>query len=444
MTINNFKKFFDGFENLVHGNRLKKIEYKDWKKINNFLKDANDKSGDYHVSFSREDKAFIMTLFEAGIVHRFVFRIGDDSFGEYLDKNYLRFIQENKEEVDCLVWSSFKSKLSDTYVTIDTIPDIDFITPICDVKSASEVNFAATPSISTADVSGINYLDNSIKSYLNDCSTSCSTSSDYYTTPICPNAVVGTISLSDCISEKADKCEIDTIKSEIEAIKEKMKNEKENNKMNTAFNFDFGPCSGDSIRMSMYGLAIRNAAGNWVAYDAKNRKVMDVEIFNFSGMSKYLYRVPMAISAIAVGDTIVHNRKPVFVTEITDQKKIVVVDIFDGEEKIIMPAMSPFGFNFVTKVVSLFDMMGGGASSNQTASAENPFGNMFPLMMMGEGENVKDMLPLMFMMGGANGEAPAAGNQNMMMGMMAAMLMGKDCKADDLLPLMFVMGGMSK
>ena len=65
-------------------------------------------------------------------------------------------------------------------------------------------------------------------------------------------------------------------------------------------------------------------------------------------------------------------------------------------------------------------------------------------MMMGEGENVKDMLPLMFMMGGANGEVPAAGNQNMMMGMMAAVLMSKDAKAEDILSLMFMMGGMSK
>lgn len=479
MTISNFKKFFDGFENLVHGNRLKKIEYKDWKKINNFLKNANN---DSRVYFCRLGEAFTMTLFEGDTgdtVHKFIFHIDDESFGEYLDKNYLRFIKENGEKNDLLTWDSFKSKLSDSYnyITIDTIPDVEYIPHICDIKTASEVNFAATstidaaktylndystssstadaakignlnftPSISTADVATINYLDNSAKSYLD---TSCSTSSDYYTTTgtyttISPNSIVGTISLDDCLSTKADKYEIDTIKSEIEAIKEKMKNEneKENNKM-TGFNFDFGPCSGDNIRMSMYGLAIRNSAGTWVAYDAKNRKVMDVEILNFTGFSKYLYRMPMAISAIAVGDTIIHNRKPVFVTEITDQKKIVVVDIFDGEEKIIMPAMSPFGFNFVTKVVSLFEMMGGGAS-NQTASAENPFGNMLPLMMMGEGENIKDMLPLMFMMGGANGEIPVAGNQNMMMGMMAAVLMSKDAKAEDILPLMFVMGGMSK
>lgn len=478
MTIKNFKKFFDGFENLVHGNRLKKIEYKDWRRINNFLKNADDKSDDYYVSIFREGDYFSVTLFdEAGVCHKFLFYVEDDSFGEYIDKNYLRFIKENEEKNDLLTWDSFKSKLSDSYnyITVDTIPNIDFSTAICDVKSASEVNFAATlatdattsathaakisdlnftPSSSTADTARINYLDNTWKSYLDDCSTSDSTASKYTIHPatvtttldtykISPiSSVLGTVDICDCLSEKADKYEIDAIKSEIEAIKEKMKNEKENNKM-TGFNFDFGPCSGDNIRMSMYGLAIRNAGGTWVAYDTKNHKVMDVEILNFTGFSKYLYRVPMAVSAITVGDTIIHNCKPVFVTEITDQKKIVVVDIFDGEEKIIMPAMSPFGFNFVTKVVSLFDMMGG-APSNQTASAENPFGNMLPLMLMGEGENVKDMLPLMFMMGGANGEMPAAGNQNMMMGMMAAMLMGKDAKAEDILPLMFMMGGMSK
>ena len=45
-------------------------------------------------------------------------------------------------------------------------------------------------------------------------------------------------------------------------------------------NFDFGPVD-TSIRMSLYGLAIKNASGTYVAYDATNKSVMDVDIVNF-------------------------------------------------------------------------------------------------------------------------------------------------------------------
>lgn len=103
--------------------------------------------------------------------------------------------------------------------------------------------------------------------------------------------------------------------------------------------------------------------------------------------------MPVPVSQVAVGDVVVHMRKPMFVREVKNNV-VSVVDIYNAEAKDILPVKSPFGFNFITKIVSLIDMSG--------ANAETPFGNMLPLLMMGEGQDFKDILPMMFFMNGNN------------------------------------------
>ena len=157
----------------------------------------------------------------------------------------------------------------------------------------------------------------------------------------------------------------------------------------TMFNFDFGSCKDNpNIRMSAYGVAVKNANGNWVAYDAANGNVMDVDILNFEG-AQYLFKMPVAISDIAVGDVIVHNRVPMFVTKVDENGKLFAIDICAAEEKCILPVKNMFGFNYATKVVSLLDF------NNIGASADKPFGNLLPFMLMGE--NNKDMNPFLLL-----------------------------------------------
>ena len=164
--------------------------------------------------------------------------------------------------------------------------------------------------------------------------------------------------------------------------------EKENMDTNKMFNFDFGPVA-SHIRMSPYGLAIKSADNKFVSYDKDSGSVVDVEVFNFDAQ-KFLYKMPVPVSQVAVGDVVVHMRKPMFVREVKGNV-VSVVDIYNAEAKDILPVKSPFGFNFITKIVSLIDMSG--------ANAETPFGNMLPLLMMGEGQDFKDILPLMLMTG---------------------------------------------
>jgi hypothetical protein len=197
--------------------------------------------------------------------------------------------------------------------------------------------------------------------------------------------------------------------------------EKENMDTSKMFNFDFGPVA-SNIRMSPYGMAMKNADGKYVSYDKNSGNIMDVEIFNFDAQ-KFLYKMPVAVNAVAVGDIVVHMRKAMFVSAVNGNR-ISVIDIYNGEVKDIMPTTSPFGFNFITKVVSLIDMSG--------ANADTPFGNLLPLLMLGEGQDFKDILPMMFL----TGNAGAFGNmvQNPLM---LYALMG-DGNAKDILPFLLM------
>ena len=215
----------------------------------------------------------------------------------------------------------------------------------------------------------------------------------------------------------------------LEDLNKTINNKDEKKEKNSMFKFDFGSCAGnEKIAMSMYGLAIRNEAGVWVSYDANTKSVIDVDILNFRDMNRYIYKMPIAMKDIAVGDMVIHNKVPMFVNEITPEGKIVVIDIYAGEEKIIMPTKNVFGFNFVTKVVSLLDMNG-----MAKPCADNPFGNMWMLMMLEDG----DIDPMMMMMMMMNG-----GKMDMSNPMMMYALMNKSSNSD-ILPLI-MMANMNK
>ena len=191
------------------------------------------------------------------------------------------------------------------------------------------------------------------------------------------------------------------------------------------FNFDFGPVD-SSVHMSMYGMAIKNASGTYVAYDIKTGSIMDVDILNFEGANKFMYKMPVALNAVHEGDIIIHARKPVFVSEVDmESNRMIAVDIFDGEEKVIVPTQSPFGFSFVTKVVSLINFANG-------ADAANPFGNMLPFLLMSDSKS-NDNSTLMAM-------AMMYGHTDMMQNpMMMWALMGN--RTNDPMMLALMMGG---
>lgn len=207
---------------------------------------------------------------------------------------------------------------------------------------------------------------------------------------------------------------------------EKKDNEKKENKMK-GFNFDFGKITNDSIRMSMYGMAVKNTSGVWTAYDKSTGDLMDVDVFNFDG-SNFLFKMPVAIKDIVVGDVVIHARKPMFVISKTEAGDLVAIDPVAGEKKTIMPVRSPFGFNFCTKIISLFDSL---MPTAETPSADNPFGSLWMFALLDNKQDTKDILPMMLMMNGAN-----MGNMNPMMWML--MMDNDGSTKDNLLPLMML------
>ena len=196
--------------------------------------------------------------------------------------------------------------------------------------------------------------------------------------------------------------------------------------MMKGFNFDFGPCTGDNVRMSMYGLAVKNGNGEWVSYNASTKQIVNVDILNFDGR-KFMFKMPVAIKDIAVGDIVIHNKVPMFVIGVGEENgAVIAVDVRAGEEKKILPTTSPFGFNFVTKVVSIF------TAFENTPTPDAPFGNFLPFMLMGE-DGASDIDPLMVMMMMQNGGTNAFSNP-----MMMYFLCGDKMK-DNMLPLMMMM-----
>lgn len=230
-----------------------------------------------------------------------------------------------------------------------------------------------------------------------------------------------------CSPNYATQSEVDKIKAQIENIKTNIsENKKEKKDMNFFKNFEFGPVKNDTVRLSPYGLAVKNLDGSWVSYDAASDSIIDVDVFNFEGKN-LIYKIPAAPHTVRAGDMIVHQGKGMYV--LTDVCKgdtcVSVIDPRAGESKEILFTKSPFGFTFVTKLVSLLDMSG------INANTDNPFGNLWPLAMMGDKDCDTGTMMAMMMM---NSEGCSFDMSNPMM--MYALMSGDN--KDMLLPMMLM------
>lgn len=197
---------------------------------------------------------------------------------------------------------------------------------------------------------------------------------------------------TEALKKRMDKIEADLQKK---TDKETKCLEKENETMMKGINFDFGPC-GNTVRLSMYGMAIQNVAGEWVSYNPDSKEIINVDVFNIADGGKYMYKMPVAIADVKIGDIVIHNRVPMFVTAINENGTFEVTDVRAGETKSIIPTRNMFGFNFMTKVVSLF------GAFTDAPTADQPFGNMLPFLMMDDNKDIDPMMMFMMMNQGGN------------------------------------------
>lgn len=434
---NVFDKVLDKFSQAVQDGKYHKLDYVFWRKLK-----TTKNSVRIVVKSDLNGKIFFDIFPDTYIMNSFFADGIDGSFGEYLVDNVCN-IFTNDYAIECSE-KFLEYKMRRAKKTVEknndiskTRDDLDY-TKVC---AGWNTEFSTAWTISDEEAQKILGELNTTPVMVvpdNDCITGKVASID--SNAIFATSTPGTITLGSQIDAIKDKCamidndyidgRINKVLNEQNTFNNNVDNKKGNKKMK-AFNFDFGPCTTDNIRMSMYGLAVKNANGTWVSYNPESKEIIDVDIFNFDG-GKFLYKMPVAIKDVKVGDIVIHNRKAMFVIEVAETG-MTAIDPQAGEEKKILLTKSPFGFNFATKVVSLFNM------TSDAPTPDAPFGNMLPFLMMSENSGEFDMntMLMLSMMGGQSG-MDFSKNPMMMYFLM------KDSKnADDLLPLMF-MGNLCK
>ena len=237
------------------------------------------------------------------------------------------------------------------------------------------------------------------------------------------------------IQSVSSYCDMDLEKrmEEIEGIITNLKTEnivkEKENKMNKfGLNVKFGKVSSNEIKMSMYGPAFHSQDG-WFAFDGEN--YIDVENFLFDG-ENYCYMMPVTEAALELNDYIYHVDGWCRIVQVDEIGRLEVERIKDRTIVKIAPSKNVFGFNFYTKLVSMFD--GGGDMFGM--GEDNPFGNMLPFMLMSEGNSNKDILFAMMCMNNKS-----LGDNSMMPLLMMSM-MGKDNGGDQDFATMMMMSQM--
>lgn len=438
---NAFDKILEDFSEAVADGNYAKLSYSNWRRL-------------------KTSKWSIKIIIRIDLVGKFYFTIypnaygsdyficgaDDDSFGKYLIDNIDYIFTDEYKVFHSKEFSEYKQEMLKKYNNIKTeVKNNSYSAKVYDKTAGWNAEFSSAWTISDEDAQKIlgklNATPITVASD-GDCLTGKVASID--SNAIFAGGNIATTTLGGRIDAIEDKCamidndyiddRINKVLNEQNTFNNNVDNKKGNKKMK-AFNFDFGPCTTDNIRMSMYGLAVKNANGTWVSYNPESKEIIDVDIFNFDG-GKFLYKMPVAIKDIAPGMVIVHNRKAMFVIEVGDSG-IMVVDPQAGEEKKILPTKNCFNFNFYTRVVSLFDSFM--KSPENAPSVENPFGNMLPLFMLSENSGEFDM-NTMLMLSMMSGQSGMDFSKNPMM---MYFLMKDSKNADDLLPLMF-MGNLCK
>ena len=209
------------------------------------------------------------------------------------------------------------------------------------------------------------------------------------------------------------------------------KTEKENKTMseNITRKFKFGPAPKSAVKMSPFGIAFENYENNWVIINDEGT-MTSVEGMVFD--MPLIYMMPVAVKDVQIGDYIDHSGAWVKVMDKNERGNFVCLHPWRGEEVNVIPAKSPFGFDFVTKLVCFGEDM----FTGKDASAQSPFGSMLPFMLMADGNmNDNSMLPLMLMMQN-NGGALDMSNPLMLMALMGDK---NGSKNDLMLPLMYSM-----
>ena len=382
----------DEFAVAVREKKFNKIPYGDWKMMWHWQYYLSETD----IYLKLKDNSFMFSPHGKSDYITFVKDDANWPFIEYLQSKYYLILGYAES---CFRWSI--TNLARPHLTTD-MSYTNYTEPFqCNTTTATTTANA---------VLNTNYVTTADWTYINT-----SNFTDY--------PIKGTDNTCDTIQSEVDKIKVQLD----QIINNKSDNKKEKKDMNFFKNFEFGPVKNDTVRLSPYGLAVKNLDGSWVSYDSASDSIIDVDVFNFEGKN-LIYKIPAAPHTVRAGDMIVHQGKGMYVVaDVCEGDTCVsVIDPRAGESKEILFTKSPFNFTFVIKLVSLLDMSG------INANPDNPFGNLWPLALMSDKDC--DAATMMAMMMMTNSEGCSFDMSNPMM--MYALMSGDN--KDMLLPMMLM------
>lgn len=172
----------------------------------------------------------------------------------------------------------------------------------------------------------------------------------------------------------------------------------------------FGKVYGDQFRLSINGLAVRGKDGKYVTFNPETRELVEVTTGFFDEMKDLLFLMPA--TELEVGDIILHQNKPYYVTRVKDNE-VRGIDFEEAVENILIPKTNVFGIKYFTKV---FNCLG---TNNILGSdiASNPM--MAYALMGGKDFDLSKVMMFQALSGQGNGIADFSENPIMLMALMS-------------------------
>ena len=202
------------------------------------------------------------------------------------------------------------------------------------------------------------------------------------------------------------------------AVAEENKEEKkvkEETNMFSNLGSSFGKIGSDQFRLSINGLAVKGKDGKYVTFNPENRELVEVTTGFFDDMKDLLFLMPT--TELEVGDIILHQNKPYYIT-VSKDNVVKGVDFEDAIESTLVPKTNVFGMKYYTKVFNCLgtnNILGTDIASNPMMAYALMGGKDFDLskIMMfqalsGQGKGIADFsenpIMLMALMSNENGK----------------------------------------
>lgn len=190
---------------------------------------------------------------------------------------------------------------------------------------------------------------------------------------------------------------------------------KEETNMFSNLGSSFGKIGSDQFRLSINGLAVKGKDGKYVTFNPETRELVEVTTGFFDDMKDLLFLMPT--TELEVGDIIIHQNKPYYIT-VSKDNVVKGIDFEDAIESTLVPKTNVFGMKYYTKVFNCLgtnNILGTDIASNPMMAYALMGGKDFDLskIMMfqalsGQGKGIADFsenpIMLMALMSNENGK----------------------------------------